>query len=122
LLIGLAILIEYVLAPVAIVILIGSAVEALIGINGPWVYAAFYVVFIAMHLVGAGEALKVMMVITVFAVFAIIATAIALLADFDASLLFDIPVTDAVGASTLCRWAGMVFDSIANCYVVIISG
>jgi ethanolamine permease len=112
---GLAILIEYVLAPAAIVIFIGSAVEALIGINGPWVYAAFYVAFIAMHLVGAGEALKVMMVITGFAVFAIIATAIALLADFDASLLFDIPVTDAVGASTFMPmgwygiWAALPF-------------
>ncbi|GAB3481661.1 ethanolamine permease [Marinomonas epiphytica] len=89
---GLAVLIEYALAPAAIVIFIGSAVEALLGFNGPWVYAAFYIVFIAIHLAGAGEALKVMMVISGLAVLAILATAVALIGEFDASRLFDIPV------------------------------
>ena len=112
---GLAILIEYALAPAAIVIFIGSAVEELIGINGPWVYAAFYAAFIGMHLIGAGEALKVMMVITGLAIFAIIATAVALFADFDVALLFDIAVTDAQGASTFMPmgwygiWAALPF-------------
>ena len=112
---GLAILIEYALAPAAIVIFIGSAVEELIGINGPWVYAAFYAGFIGMHLIGAGEALKVMMVITGLAIFAIIATAVALFANFDASLLFDIAVTDSPGASTFMPmgwygiWAALPF-------------
>ncbi|BBI59546.1 hypothetical protein HSBAA_08520 [Vreelandella sulfidaeris] len=35
---GLAVLIEYALAPAAIVIFIGAAVESLLGINGPLVY------------------------------------------------------------------------------------
>ena len=112
---GLAILIEYALAPAAIVIFIGSAFEELTGLNGPWVYAGFYSVFIGMHLVGAGEALKVMMVITALAIFAILATAVALIGDFDSALLFDIAATDAAGASTFMPmgwygvWAALPF-------------
>ena len=112
---GLAILIEYALAPAAIVIFIGSAFEELTGFNGPWVYAGFYSVFIGMHLVGAGEALKVMMVITALAIFAILATAVALIGDFDSALLFDIAATDAAGASTFLPmgwygvWAALPF-------------
>lgn len=106
---GLAVLIEYALAPAAIVIFIGAAVEALLGINGPLVYALFYAVFIGIHLAGVGEALKVMMVISGLAVFAIVATAIALLSDFDTSRLFDIAPTDAAGANAFMPfgWAGI---------------
>ncbi|MCP1366209.1 APC family permease, partial [Halomonas sp. BBD48] len=106
---GLAVLIEYALAPAAIVIFIGAAVEALLGIDGPLVYALFYAVFIGIHLAGVGEALKVMMVISGLAVFAIVATAIALLGDFDASRLFDIAPTEAAGANAFMPfgWAGI---------------
>ena len=112
---GLAVLIEYALAPAAIVIFIGSAVEALIGFNGPWVYALFYLLFVGIHLAGVGEALKVMMVISGLAVLAIIATAFVLITNFDASRLFDVPVTDAVGASEFLPlgwygvWAALPF-------------
>ncbi|RXJ86678.1 ethanolamine permease [Arcobacter sp. CECT 8985] len=113
---GLAILIEYALAPAAIVIFIGSAVEALLGINGPIVYATFYAVFIAIHLLGVGEALKSMMIISGFAVFAIIATAFALLGDFNVTNLFDIKASaDAMGASEFLPygwygvWAALPF-------------
>ncbi|WP_192034689.1 ethanolamine permease [Halomonas sp. YLGW01] len=106
---GLAVLIEYALAPAAIVIFIGAAVEELLGINGPVVYALFYAVFIGIHLAGVGEALKVMMVISGLAVFAIIATALALIGVFDASRLFDIAPTDAAGANAFMPfgWAGV---------------
>ncbi|PHR74340.1 MAG: ethanolamine permease [Arcobacter sp.] len=113
---GFAILIEYALAPAAIVIFIGSAVEALLGINGPLVYALFYAVFIAIHLYGVGEALKSMMVISALAVFAIIATAVALIGQFDVNNLFDIAVsTEAYGASEFLPygwygvWAALPF-------------
>ena len=113
---GLAILIEYALAPAAIVIFIGSAVEALTGFNGPLVYALFYAVFISIHLFGAGEALKTMIVISALAVFAIIATAVALIGNFDATKLFDIAVTaEATGASEFLPfgwygvWAALPF-------------
>jgi ethanolamine permease len=112
---GLAVLIEYALAPAAIVIFIGSAVEELLGFNGPWVYAAFYLVFIGVHLAGVGEALKVMMVISGLAVFAIIATGVALIGSFDVKNLFDMAVTDAAGASAILPlgwygvWAALPF-------------
>jgi len=112
---GLAVLIEYALAPAAIVIFIGAAVEQLIGIDGPIVYACFYAVFIGVHLAGVGEALKVMMVISGLAVFAIVATAVALIGDFDSTRLFDIEPTAALGASAFLPlgfygiWAALPF-------------
>ena len=112
---GLAVLIEYALAPAAIVIFLGSAVQELLGFNGPWVYAAFYLIFIGVHLAGVGEALKAMMVISGLAVFAIIATGVALIGSFDVNNLFDMAVTDAAGASTALPlgwygvWAALPF-------------
>jgi ethanolamine permease len=113
---GLAILIEYALAPAAIVIFIGSAVEALTGFNGPLVYLLFYAVFISIHLIGAGEALKTMIVISALAIFAIIATAVALIGNFDSTKLFDIAIsTEAVGATEFLPfgwygvWAALPF-------------
>jgi ethanolamine permease len=104
---GLAVLIEYALAPAAIVIFIGSAVEALVGFNGPWVYAAFYLVFIGIHLAGVGEALKVMMVISGLAVLAIIATAIALIGSFDSANLFDIAASEGASSMLPLGWYGV---------------
>jgi ethanolamine permease len=97
---GLAVLIEYVLAPAAIVVFIGAAVEALVGLNGPVIYATFYFIFVGIHLIGAGEALKLMMVITALAVFAILATAITLFGSFETANLFDIaPDPSIAGAN-----------------------
>lgn len=98
---GLAVLIEYALAPAAIVIFIGAAVEELLGINGPWVYALFYAIFIGIHLAGVGEALKAMMVISALAVIAILTTAVALIGDFSTSNLFTIAATDEAGGSSI---------------------
>lgn len=112
---GLAVLIEYALAPAAIVIFIGSAFNELTGLDGPLVYAGFYAVFVAIHLKGVGEALKVMMVISGLAVFAILATIFALIGDFNWNNLFDIAVTDAAGASEILPfgwygvWAALPF-------------
>src|SRR5688572_6970794 len=64
---GTAILIEYAIAPAAIVIFIGGYVESLdiFGIEAGWpLYLAFYAVFVGIHLYGVGEALKLMFVIT----------------------------------------------------------
>ncbi len=97
---GLAVLLEYAIAPAAIVIFIGQYVDALLGWNGPMVYAGFYIVFIGVHLIGAGEAMKAMLVITAFAVLAIIVTAIGLIPHFDAANLFDIAANPEVSGST----------------------
>jgi ethanolamine permease len=69
---GAAILLQYAIAATAIAIFIGGYISELIGIDGPIVYAVFYVVFIGIHLFGAGEALKIMMCITAIAVVALL--------------------------------------------------
>ena len=111
---GLAVLIEYTLAPAAIVIFIGSAVNELIGIDGPAVYALFYLAFIGIHIFGAGEALKVMMVISALAVIAIVATGVVLIPEFDSTRLFDMAPTVAGGTEFLPMgyygvWAALPF-------------
>lgn len=105
---GLSVLVEYALAPAAIVIFIGSAVNELIGIDGPVVYALFYAVFIGIHMAGVGEALKVMMVISGLAVLAILATAGVLIGDFDINNLFDIaPATAQATEALPFGWYGV---------------
>lgn len=105
---GLSVLIEYALAPAAIVIFIGSAVNELVGIDGPVVYALFYAVFIAIHMAGVGEALKVMMVISGLAVLAILITAAVLIGHFDVNNLFDIaPVTAQATEILPFGWYGV---------------
>ncbi|MFB1067112.1 ethanolamine permease [Vibrio diabolicus] len=105
---GLSVLIEYALAPAAIVIFIGSAVNELVGIDGPVVYALFYAVFIAIHMAGVGEALKVMMVISGLAVLAILVTAGVLIGHFDVNNLFDIAPATAQATEILpFGWYGV---------------
>jgi ethanolamine permease len=100
---GTAILIEYAIAPAAIAVFIGGYVEALglFGMTSGWpVFLACYVIFIGVHIWGVGEALRVMFVITAVAVVALIVFVVGMVGKFDGDKLFDIPMTDAAGAST----------------------
>ncbi|MQA85878.1 MAG: ethanolamine permease [Streptosporangiales bacterium] len=99
---GVAILIEYAIAPAAIAVFIGGYIEALglFGIPGGWpVYLVFYAIFVGIHLYGVGEALRLMFVITGVALVALIAFVAGMLPQFDPANLFDIEATGAVGAS-----------------------
>ena len=113
---GIAILLEYALAPAAIAIFIGGYVNSLVGIDGWVVYLGSYLVFVGVHLWGAGEALKTMFVITVLAVLAIGVFVAGMLPHFDAANLFDIAVNEsAAGAGAflpqgyLGVWAAFPF-------------
>ena len=100
---GTAILIEYAIAPAAIVVFIGGYVESLglFGITSGWpVYLAFYLIFVGIHLYGVGEALKLMFVITAIAVVALAVFVVGMIPQFSAANLTDIAPTDAAGAST----------------------
>ncbi|WP_199435339.1 ethanolamine permease [Qaidamihabitans albus] len=100
---GIAILIEYAIAPAAIAIFIGGYIETLglFGLTSSWpVFLACYVVFIGIHLRGVGEALRLMFVITAVAVLALVAFVVGMIPKFSFDKLFDIVPTDAVGAST----------------------
>ncbi|HNP56076.1 MAG TPA: ethanolamine permease [Gordonia sp. (in: high G+C Gram-positive bacteria)] len=115
---GIAILIEYAIAPAAIATFIGAYVESLdlFGIgDGWWVYLVVYAVFIGIHLTGAGEALKAMFVITAIALVGLVIFAVAAIGKFSWGNLTDIAVTDAAGASSflpygyLGIWAAVPF-------------
>lgn len=90
---GMAVLIEYAVAPAAIATFIGAYIESLglFGITNSWpVYLVSYLVFIGLHIRGVGEALKVMFAITAIAVLALVATVIGLIPHFEVANLFDI--------------------------------
>ncbi|WP_298888735.1 ethanolamine permease [uncultured Serinicoccus sp.] len=100
---GVAVLIEYAVAPAAIAVFIGGYVEALglFGLTNGWpIYLVAYLIFIGLHVWGVGEALKVMFAITAVAVLALLATVVGLLPHFRVENLFDIAATDAAGASS----------------------
>jgi len=99
---GTAILIEYAVAPAAIVIFIGGYIEALelFGLSNSWpVYLVAYAIFVGIHLRGVGEALRVVFGITAVAVIGLVIFVVAMIPKFDAGNLFDIAPTSAAGAS-----------------------
>jgi ethanolamine permease len=90
---GMAVLIEYAVAPAAIAIFIGGYVEALglFGLTNSWpVYLVTYAVFVGIHLRGVGEALKLIFGITAVAVVALAAVVVGLVPHFNAANLFDV--------------------------------
>ncbi|HYO37221.1 MAG TPA: ethanolamine permease [Geodermatophilus sp.] len=100
---GVAVLIEYAIAPAAIATFIGAYVESLglFGItDGWWVYLAVYALFIGIHLLGVGEALKAMFAVTVVALAGLVVFLVGAVPQFDAGNLLDIAPTDAAGASS----------------------
>lgn len=116
---GTAILIEYVLAPAAIVCFIGDYVASLglFGLESGWpVYLVCFALFIGVHLWGVGEALRFSLVVTTIAVAALLVFVAGALSDFHTSGLTDIPLDhDAAGASpwlpfgVLGIWAAFPF-------------
>ncbi|GIG30187.1 ethanolamine permease [Cellulomonas marina] len=109
---GVAILVEYVLAPAAIAVFIGGYVESLglFGLTSSWpVYLACFALFIGIHLVGVGEALKAMFAITAVALLALLVFGAGAIGAFDPDNLFDIvPDEAAAGSSAFLPfgWAG----------------
>lgn len=90
---GMAVLIEYAVAPAAIATFIGGYVEALglFGLTNGWfVYLLAYLVFVGIHLYGVGEALKLMFGITAIAMVALIATVVGLAPSFSVDKMLDI--------------------------------
>jgi ethanolamine permease len=101
---GTAILIEYAIAPAAIVIFIGGYLESLPAfewLSAGWpVYLFFYAVFVGIHLYGVGEALKLTFAITAIAVVALVVFVVAMIPQLDFANLTDIPPdASAAGAS-----------------------
>ncbi|MEM1195942.1 MAG: ethanolamine permease [Pseudomonadota bacterium] len=107
---GWAILLEYAIAPAAIVIFVSGYISELTGFGGPVIYVSFYAVFVAIHMWGVGEALKVMLAIAGVAVAALLVFALAMIPQFDAANLFDIAAdARAAGSSPFLPqgWLGI---------------
>ncbi|TLM83711.1 ethanolamine permease [Pseudarthrobacter sp. NamE2] len=96
---GTAVLLEFVLAPAAVVTFIGAYLDTLLGISGPLVYLVFYAAFITLHLYGVKQVLKLVFGIAVVAVLGLAAWYVGIFPLFDASLLLDIEPTNALGSS-----------------------
>jgi ethanolamine permease len=110
---GMAVLIEYAVAPAAIAVFIGGYVEALglFGLTNGWlVYLIAYVVFVGVHLYGVGEALKLMFGITAIAVVALVATVVGLAPEFSTGNLLDITPDGSTMSSSFLPFgiAGLV--------------
>ncbi len=116
---GTAILIEYAIAPAAIVVFIGGYVES-------WTCSASppagrctspsTPLFVGVHLVGVGEALKVIFAITAIAVVALLAFVLGMIPKFDSANLTNIaPDARRPAPATSCRsatpgiWAAFPF-------------
>ncbi len=100
---GTAILIEYAIAPAAIVIFIGGYVESLdiFGIESGWLlYLVCYAIFVGIHLYGVGEALKLMFAITAVAVVGLIVFVIAMIPEFNSANLTDIAADPGASGSS----------------------
>ncbi|MFG5777170.1 ethanolamine permease [Comamonas sp. J-3] len=97
---GVAILIEYAIAPAAIAVFIGAYCQSLFGIDGWMVYLGFYAVFLGIHIYGAGEALRLIFAVTALAVVALVVFIVAMVPHFQVQNLFDIAPTNAWGASS----------------------
>lgn len=101
---GLALLLEYVCAPAAVAVFISNYIEALGVLSSAptiLVVVAVYAIFVGIHIIGVGEALKLMFAITAVAVAALLVFVFGSLPAFDASNLFNIPSNGSAGSSTL---------------------
>lgn len=98
---GISILIEYTAATAAIATFIGSYSHNLFGIEGWIVYFVVYTLFIGIHTYGAGEALKLILLISCIAAFGLLVFFISMIPHFDLNNLFDITPTDYLGANRL---------------------
>ena len=100
---GFAILIEYTICPAAISTFIAAYVHALglfSDVPSAVIIGFFFVVFVGIHLIGVGEALKIVFGITAVAMVALIAFFVGIAPHFDAANLFNIaPAVD--GGTTL---------------------
>ncbi|MEV0677682.1 ethanolamine permease [Actinosynnema sp. NPDC050436] len=121
---GIAILVEYAIAPAAIAVFIGGYVETLglFGLTNSWpVYLVCFLVFVGVHLYGVGEALRLMFVITGIAVVALLAFVVGMVPKFDADKLFDLAggdgflpfgVTGVLGALVYGIWFFLAVEGV----------
>ena len=103
---GFAILIEYTICPAAISTFIAAYVHALglfADIPSVAIIGFFFIVFVGIHLIGVGEALKIVFGITAIAMIALIAFVVGIAPHFEVTNLFNIAPVVVFGCSSLLR-------------------
>ena len=109
---GFAILIEYTICPAAISTFIAAYVHALglfADIPSVAIIGFFFIVFVGIHLIGVGEALKIVFGITAIAMIALIAFVVGIAPHFEVANLFNIaPVVDGGTALLPFGVAGVI--------------
>jgi ethanolamine permease len=102
---GLAVTIEYVLAPAVIAVGIGGYVAGFFAEPPGWVAVLVpviaYVIFVGINLLGARESLTVLFVITGISVVVLVIWGIAMAPSFSVDRLFDISPADGGGSTFL---------------------
>ena len=91
--------IEYVAAAAVIAVFLQAYLQALTGLGGPLVVIGVFALFVAIHSVGVGEALRVLMAMALVALFGLIVFVAATAGHFETRRLFEETLT--AGAS---RW------------------
>lgn len=101
---GFAILIEYTICPAAISTFIAAYVHALglfADVPSAAIIGVFFIVFVGIHLIGVGEALKIVFGITAVAVIALIAFFVGIAPHFEVANLFNMTPATADGSALL---------------------
>ena len=96
---GIAVAMATVTAAGAIAVFIGAYFEVVFGFGGWPVQLAFFLVFIGIHSWGVGEALGLILVITLIAIVTLGTFVVYMLPYFSTDNLFNIPVSQVDGAS-----------------------
>jgi len=94
---GMTDVIEYVISPAVIVFYMAKYAEPIVpGIPQPWLWIAFYVLFVGINVRGVGLTLRIGLLITLVALATLVAFYVSVLATgaFDADLLFNLPAAE----------------------------
>lgn len=112
---GLALTIEYICAPAAISTFVANYIVSLglfPGVDTLVLVIAVYVVFTGIHIIGVGEALKLMFAITAVAVVALIVFVVGVVPSFDVANLFNMAADGSASSSQLLP---MGFAGVISC-------
>jgi ethanolamine permease len=91
---GLAVVIEYVLAPAVIAVGIGGYIADFLPVNQDLIALVAYVVFVGVNLLGVKESLQTLLVITVISVIVLIVWGLAMVPNFSVDNLLNIVPQD----------------------------
>ncbi|MFC7049999.1 ethanolamine permease [Emcibacter nanhaiensis] len=112
---GMAVVFEYTFVTAGVALFFEGYFASLTGIDGLVVLLPLYGIFFLVHLAGAKESMRLLMLLAALATLGLVSFIILMLPSFDWQNIIDLPVADAWGASDflpqgyLGIWAGFPF-------------